>query len=689
VRILLAHNSTYFPSTGGGDKSNRLLMEGLAERGHDVRVATRVEGFGPEGHRRLVEELRKRGIEPDTSDGTMARFQLHGVDVLTLSQSPHLRPFFQAQIDEFDPDIIVTSTDDPGQLLFGLAVKAPRARVVYLVRATIAVPFGPDSSMVSATKTEALKRADGVVGVSHYVANYVREWSGLDAVHVPISLLDPGSEFPELGRWDNPYVSMVNPCAVKGISIFLKIADLMPDVQFAAVPLWGTQAAELVELRLRPNVHLIGPYDNMDDLLRQTSIMLVPSVWAEARSRVVLESMSRGIPVLASDVGGLHEAKLGVPYLVRVRPIVRYKPSLDSNMVPIADVPPQDAGPWVEILNDLLHSRRRWEELSQASRKAALQYAENLTAEPFERYLLELLRKPKRSHTPQPVKPALSEDKRRLLALRVKQRVSGARTESSNWFSGADVGAEADVIERPMLRLFCFPWAGGGTLAYRAWRESLAATAHVVPVRLPGRESRASELPIERMDALVAQLLEAIRPYVSTPFAFFGHSMGAGIAFELTRALRRAGLPLPRSLHVSGARAPQFRLGYRPGPEPAMRDFIEELRRLEGFPPSILNNPELMKLALPALLSDARLYRNYAYCEEPPLSVPISAYGGDADPNVTAEHLDAWWEQTSGAFQRFEFPGGHFYLESARALLLNALRTALGAGNAGLPDGRS
>ena len=65
------------------------------------------------------------------------------------------------------------------------------------------------------------------------------------------------------------------------------------------------------------------------------------------------------------------------------------------------------------------------------------------------------------------------------------------------------------------------------------------------------------------------------------------------------------------------------------------------------------------------------------------------AYGGDADPNVTAEHLDAWWEQTSGAFQRFEFPGGHFYLESARALLLNALRTALGAGNAGLPDGRS
>ena len=670
MRILLAHNSTYFPSTGGGDKSNRLLMEDLAARGHQVRVATRVESFGQQGHDHLIAELRKRGIETNTTDG-VTHFMLHGVDVRTLSLSPHLRPFFQAQIVEFDPDIIVTSTDDPGQLLFDLAVRAPRARVVYLVRATIAVPFGPDSSMVSSTKTEMLKRADGVVGVSHYVANYVREWSGLDAVHVPISLLDPIKEYPNLGRWDNPYVAMVNPCAVKGISIFLQIADLMPSVQFAAVPLWGTQEAELEELRKRPNIHLIGPYDNMDDLLRQTRIMLVPSVWAEARSRVVLESMSRGIPVLASDVGGLHEAKLGVPYLIRVKPIVRYRPELDSNMVPIADVPPQDARPWVEILTGLLHDRGHWESLASASRKAALEYASNLTSEPFERYLLDLLSKPKRSHTPQPAKPALTDEKRRLLALRVKQRALGARTESSNWFSGVN------DVEPSRLRLFCFPWAGGGTLSYRAWRDSLAPLAHVVPVRLPGRESRASEPPVERMETLVALLLEAIRPYTRAPFAFFGHSMGAGLAFELTRALRRAGLPLPQSMHVSGARAPQYRLGYQPGPEPALRDFIEELRRLEGFPPSILNNPELMKLALPALLSDARLYRNYSYAPEAPLPVPILAYGGDADPNVTSEHMEAWREQTSSTFQRQEFPGGHFYLESARAPLLKALRAAL------------
>jgi medium-chain acyl-[acyl-carrier-protein] hydrolase len=96
-----------------------------------------------------------------------------------------------------------------------------------------------------------------------------------------------------------------------------------------------------------------------------------------------------------------------------------------------------------------------------------------------------------------------------------------------------------------------------------------------------------------------------------------------------------------------------------------------------------------MKLALPALLSDARLYRNYSYREEAPLGLPIVAYGGDADPNVTSEHLEAWREQTASTFQRYEFPGGHFYLESARALLLNALRAALIANTGVLPATRS
>lgn len=670
MKVLLAHNSTYFPSLGGGDKSNRLLMEALAARGHETLVVTRVPEFSEKAHEELKQELAARNIAA-SEDHESLTYTLNGVRVRVLTRQPHLRAFFQSCLNAFDPDIIVTSTDDPGQILFDLAIRHPRARVVYLVRATIAVPFGPDSSMVSAAKTENLRHADLIIGVSHYVAGYVREWSGLDAIHVPISLLEPGSEFPLLGRFDNEFVSMVNPCAVKGITIFLELARRMPHLQFAAVPTWGTTPAELEELRRVPNITLLPRMDNIDDLLRRTRVMLVPSVWAEARSRIVLEAMSRGVPVVASDVGGLHDAKLGVPYLIRVNPIVRYQPALDASMVPVAEVPPQDVTPWQRVLERLTTDRAHWEEIAAASRRAALEYAASLTVEPFEHALLELLKKPKKAPPPAQPRPALTDEKRRLLALRLSRRAAGRPPATHPWFPNIH-SAPPD-----RLRLFCFPWAGGGALPFRSWSDPLAPVAFVVPVRLPGRESRASEPAFERMEPLVDALVEQIRPFLQAPFSFFGHSMGAGIAFELARALRRQGLPLPRSLHVSGARAPQFRLNHVPPPEPSLRDFIEELRRLEGFPPSVLNQPELLKLALPALLSDARLYRHYVYRPEPPLDIPIFAYGGDADPNVTSAHLDAWREQTTASFVRLDFPGGHFYLEPALPALLAALRAHL------------
>src|SRR5580658_6270649 len=185
MRILLAHNSLYYPSFGGGDKSNRLLMEALAARGHHVRVVARIAKFAEEEHAQFLAELEERGIKPENGWDAV-RFELNGVDVRALTLNPQLRAYFSEQLAQFDPDVILTSTDDPAQLLFDIASRAPRARVVYLVRATIAVPFGPDSSSPNQAKTEMLRHADGIVGVSEYVAGYVRQWGGLDGIHVPI-----------------------------------------------------------------------------------------------------------------------------------------------------------------------------------------------------------------------------------------------------------------------------------------------------------------------------------------------------------------------------------------------------------------------------------------------------------------------------------------------------------------------
>lgn len=639
MRILLAHNSIYYPSFGGGDKSNRLLMEALAARGHKVVVASRVEKFGQTEHEHVLEQLRRRGvIAEETADGI--RFRLNGVDVHTMTISSHLRRFFAGLMEQFDPDAIVTSTDDPAQLLFDVARRSTRARLVYLVRATIAAPFGPDSSLESRARTEALASVDGIVGVSEYVAKYVRDYGGLPAIHVPISLMETG-DTSILGRFENRYVSMVNPCAVKGIDIFLALADRMPHVEFAAIPTWGTTPEDIEELQKRSNITILEPVDRIDDLLSQSRVMLVPSVWAEARSRIVMEGMLRGIPVMASDTGGLREAKLGVPYVLPVNPVRHYESLLNHNMVPVAEVPPQDAGPWQEALERLTSDRSHWEEISAHSREAALEYSRQLTAEPFERFLMELLERPKRSTSASASAAAALDAKRRqLLAVRLKQQARSKAAPLSRWFPTIR-SAQADG-----LRLFCFPHAGAGAAAFRDWIGKLRGI-EVAPALLPGREERSGEPLISDMGHLIEELERAILPFLTGPYALFGHSMGAGVAFELARALRRRGSMLPQLLIVSGARAPHLRgqavMGDAPG--------------------SIIE----------ALSADVRLFTLHRYALELPLDCPIAAYGGVSDANVGPEHLEGWREYTAGAFQRREFPGGHFYLQTSVDAVLAAL----------------
>src|SRR5438552_2333015 len=143
---------------------------------------------------------------------------------------------------------------------------------------------------------------------------------------------------------------------------------------------------------------------------------------------------------------------------------------------------------------------------------------------------------------------------------------------------------------RARLRLFCFPYAGGGASQFRTWAEGLPPEVELCPVQLPGREGRLRETPFTRIAPLVAALVTALRGYLDTPYAFFGHSLGALVGFELARALRRTGGPGPRGLLVSAYRAPDL-----PDPDPPLHllsspAFWDELRRLNGTPPEVLAN---------------------------------------------------------------------------------------------------
>jgi len=646
MRILLAQNALYYPAYGGGDRSNRLLMEALAAHGHECRVVSRISRFGAAGHDQYLRDLAARAVYPSSDEGGIVVFHHSGVEAHVVTHHPNLRAYFSDQIAAFAPEVILNSTDDPAQVLLEVSLRA-NAHTVFLARAPLALPFGPDSAFPGTAKTEVLRQADAVAGVSQYVADYIRRWSGIPAVHVPISLLDP-PPYPDVGRFENQFVMLVNPCAVKGISIFLDLAGRLPHVRFAAVPTWGTNQADRAALAGLPNVTLLDPADNVDEILRRARVLLVPSLWAEARSRIVVEAMLRGVPVIASNVGGIPEAKLGVDYLLPVRPIEKYQPQVDEQMVPVAEVPPQDIGPWLAALQRLLSDRVHYEALSRQSREAALAYAAGLSIEPFAALLEQVTARPKAAHAAagalqQSALDRLSPERRKLLSLRLRR------------ISGGGPGT---------LRLFCFPHAGGGATAFKGWTEGLPRSVIVSPMHAPKRDNMADH---------VAALAAACEPYLGDPFAFFGHSMGAVVAFELARCLRRRNQPLPRLLIVSGARAPQFRRGHVPPPEPSESEFIAELRRLEGTPEEVLNNSGLLRMILPALRADAAIYRGYVYAEEPPLDCPIRAYGGAQDPNVRRDHLEAWSEQTTASFELRLFPGGHFFLQTGREAFLEAL----------------
>jgi medium-chain acyl-[acyl-carrier-protein] hydrolase len=226
---------------------------------------------------------------------------------------------------------------------------------------------------------------------------------------------------------------------------------------------------------------------------------------------------------------------------------------------------------------------------------------------------------------------------------------------------------------RARLRLFCIPYAGGGASLFHTWSASLPPDIEVCPIQLPGRENRRLEPLFTQLPPLVQTLAHALIPYLSIPFAFFGHSLGALISFEVARLLRRQCGLEPMHLFISGCRAPQIPNSYPPIHLLPEYRFVQEVRWLDGTPEEILENTELMQLVLPILRADIALYETYVYKMDAPLSCSISAFGGLEDGKVNYADLASWHAQTHGPFTLRMLPGGHSFMLSARELLLRSL----------------
>jgi glycosyltransferase involved in cell wall biosynthesis len=421
MRILLTANASYAPPRGGATRSNLIWLDQMARAGHACRIVCGASGEGAEfGYH--------ESIAVDSVEDPARRIQT-----------------LRRQIREFGPDWVLVSSEDLGHGLLREAQHEAPGRMVYLAHTPQFFPFGPASWNADRQAAALVAQAAAIVAIGCHMAEYIERALGRRAVviHPPIYGAAP---YPYYANFERGFVTMINPCAVKGVSIFLETAQRLPQYQFAVVPGWGTTGEDRRALDRVPNIRILPNPKNIDNVLAQTRLLLNPALWYEGFGLIVMESMLRGIPVVASDSGGLKEAKRGTGYVIPVHTIERFDPVFDEHAMPRPvfakndaknDVE-NDAAPWVAAVRELLTDRAAYERDSAASREAASRFVSGLDAGDLER-LLESLQPASPGDAPRPragraaphittphiTMESLSPEKRALLLERLRKRQAG------------------------------------------------------------------------------------------------------------------------------------------------------------------------------------------------------------------------------------------------------------------------
>jgi len=406
MRILLASSASHIPPRGGSTRSNLAWLDALSAHGHTCSI---VAGALTAGTAEKAAEIRR-----ETEDQAIA----HALPEIHAIADPVKRALvLKEQIRDFHPDWVLVSSEDIGQGLLRAAHEGAPGHVVYLAHTPQFYPFGPESWSPDREGTELVANSAAIIAIGRHTAGYIGTHLGrrAEVIHPPIYGAGP---FPQFGS--GARITMINPCAVKGISIFLRLAEQFPQRQFAALPGWGTTAADRHVLNAHSNITLLRNCKQIDDVLENTRVLLVPSLWFEGFGLIVVEAMLRGIPVVASDAGGLEEAKLGTGFVIPVRPIERYDALFDEQGLPRPVLPEQNLAPWHEAL-ERLFDPETYGAASSLARQAATRFVSALRPSEFEEFLLAL----------EPAHPAvrkedplagLSAEKRALLLKRLRAR---------------------------------------------------------------------------------------------------------------------------------------------------------------------------------------------------------------------------------------------------------------------------
>jgi glycosyltransferase involved in cell wall biosynthesis len=387
MKLLFTMHMPYLPPLGGANKTIRCLAEALALRKHSVVVIVPAFGEPPGGvtEKQFFEEQERYGIRYTLNQGAYI-FHLNGVEVHAVSDEERISWYLKNQINQFQPDYIIVAAEDITQVLLKTSLSVRKCPVICIAQTPSLLPFGFYSFYPDRQKISILKQVDAFVVNSNFLSDYVHYWINIK----PITIYLPAygqPPFPNFGKFESGFITLVNPCHLKGISIFIKLADQFPELEFAAVPTWGTTYQEQVLLESISNICLLQASSDVNLILSQTRILLVPSLWLENIPLIIIEAMLRGIPVISSNVGGIEEINLGTGFILPVKPIERVAYSLNKNKTIIPLVPEQQISHWYNALLQLISNRELYYQQSSLVRSAANKFVSQIKIEAFEDFL--------------------------------------------------------------------------------------------------------------------------------------------------------------------------------------------------------------------------------------------------------------------------------------------------------------
>lgn len=227
------------------------------------------------------------------------------------------------------------------------------------------------------------------------------------------------------------------------------------------------------------------------------------------------------------------------------------------------------------------------------------------------------------------------------------------------------------------LNLFCFCYAGGNAAVFNHWQSLVHPAIEICAIQLPGRGSRFHETPIAAMSELIPALADVIARQGPLPFAFFGHSMGALLAFEVARHYQLLGYSMPRHLIASGCDAPRYRESSPRIHRLSDEDFLEKLQEYNGTPVEVLQHRELMQLLLPIIRADFSVVEEYSYRPGKLLGIPLTVYAGTRDDHEMPEQVSGWSEETVSVCNVEWFDGDHFFINSHRNEVVASINATL------------